>query len=182
MAAAKRLVWLRAAAVALGCALLAWLVYATVHAGSDIPPPQMQGPTLLQGGAANGKRIDGKSWSLDYRQAVMSADGGQAEIDDVHDGLIFRNGRPYMHVRAKHVSANLTTNDFRVQGPVAFVEIGGQHRQLDTVDAHYLGFSQTLVLPNRTIVREGAILLVVAHATVNFQTGATQLGRIVGSM
>jgi hypothetical protein len=36
------------------------------------------------------------------------------------------------------------------------------------------------VLPNRTTVHEGPILVVVEHVTIDFATGDTHLGRIVG--
>jgi hypothetical protein len=173
---------LRTVAALIAIAVLSWIGYETVRAGNDVPPPAPQALTQLTGGHASDKRVDGKSWSLDYDSATMSADGSTAEIENVRDGVIKRNGKPYMHVRAKHISANLAQNDFTVVGPVTFQEIGGQGRTLVTTGAQYLGFSHTLALPNRTTIREGPIHLIVDHATVDFSTGATTLGRIVGTM
>jgi hypothetical protein len=138
--------------------------------------------TRLSLGSANGRRLDGKSWSLDYDAASLSPDGSIAEINDVHDGVITRNGKPYMRMTARHVTANLGANDFVVTGPVTFSEVDGQRRQLQTVGAHYSGFDQTLHLDQPTTIREGAATLRVATAVINFRTGETTLGRIVGTM
>jgi hypothetical protein len=180
--ASSRLTTIRTVAALIAVAGLSWIGYETVRAGSDVPPPAPQALTQLSGGRASDKRVDGKSWSLDYDSATMSADGSTAEIENIRDGVINRNGKPYMHVRAKHISANLALNDFVVTGPVTFVEIGGLGRTLVTNGAHYLGYAHTLELPNRTTIRSGPVNLVVDHATIDFETGATVLGRIVGTM
>ena len=161
---------------------LGWVVFQTIHAGDGIPPPPTQTQTKLTGGTANDKRIDGKSWSLDYDTATLSPDGSLATIDRVHDGVILRNGKPYMHMTARHVSANLGTNTFDVTGAVRFSEIGGQHRTLETVGAHYNGSDHVLQLNEPTIIREGPMTFHVATASVNFLTGDTKLGKIQGSM
>jgi lipopolysaccharide export system protein LptC len=173
---------LRVAGALVAAAILAWVVYQTVHAGADIPGPAANQQTRLSVGSAYGKRIDGKSWALDYQTATLSADGGVAEIDHVHDGVIFRNGKPYMHMTAQHVTANLSANDFLVTGPVSFTEVGGQHRRLDTEGAQYSGNDHTLRLDNPTTIHDGPVTFRVTTAVVNFQTGQTQLGRIVGTM
>ncbi len=161
---------------------LGWIVYQTIHAGDEIPPPPAQTTTRLTGGSANDKRIDGKSWSLDYDTATLSPDGSIATIERVHDGVILRDGKPYMHMTAEHVTANLSVNDFTVTGNVAFVEVGGQHRRLDTDGAHYSGTTHVLSLDHPTTIRDGAVTLRVATASINFLTGDTKLGRIAGSL
>lgn len=166
----------------LAAALLGWVVYQTVHAGSDIPPPTTSAVTQLNGGTAGGKRIDGRSWSLDYSSATMSPDGQSIAIDNVSDGLITRNGKPFARMRAAHVIANVGSNDFSAQGPVVFVELGGRRREIRTVDATYDGDHQILTLIHPATIREGPATVVVDHATMNFATGETKLGRITGTM
>jgi hypothetical protein len=182
VATARLATGLRAAAAAVVLGGLGWVGYQTIHAGDDIPPPPPQALTRLSAGSASDKRLDGKSWTLDYATATMSSDGSTAEIDDIRDGIITRNGKPYMHVRAKHVSANMVLNSFIVRGPVTFREIGGQHRTLQTIGAQYTGYSHVLELANRTEIRSGPVHLTVDHATIDFSTGKTVLGRIVGTM
>ena len=173
---------LRFPAIVLIAALLGWVVYETVRAGSDIPPPPNgSGPTRLNQGVASGKRIDGKSWSLDYTTATMSQDGSAVEIDDVHDGVLRRAGKPFMTMRARHVSADVAANAFTVRGPVRFTEIGGHHRSLETVGARYDGPSQLLRLEKPTTIRDGAITVRVETAVVNFKTGDLALGALVGT-
>jgi hypothetical protein len=167
-----------AAAVGLG----GWVVYQTIHAGSDVPPPSSQTLTRLNSGSAGGKRLDGRSWSLDYATATMTPDGQTAEIDKVRDGLILRNGKPFARMKADHVSVNTATNSFTARGPVEFIELGGRHRQIRTVDAVYAGDKQLLTLDHQATIREGRATVVVERATMNFATGATTLGRINGMM
>jgi lipopolysaccharide export system protein LptC len=173
---------LRVAAALVAAIGLGWVAWQTVHAGSDIPSQNGTSQTQLSGGSANDKRIDGKSWSLDYDTATLSPDGSLAEISNVHDGVILRDGKPYMRMTAKHVSANLSYNDFVVSGPVSFVEIGGQRRQLDTDEAHYSGNDHILRLDHATTIRAGGMTFHVANAVVNFTTGDTKLGRITGTL
>lgn len=182
MAAATVLARLRVAGAFIAVAVLAWIAWETVHAGSDIPAQRTGVQTQLSGGSANDKRIDGKSWSLDYDTASLSPDGSLADIEDVHDGVILRNGKPYMHMTAKRVSANLASNDFVVSGPVSFTEVGGQERRLDTDEAHYVGSAHILYLDHPTTIRANGMTLRVARAEVNFATGDTKLGRINGTL
>lgn len=172
---------LTAAAVALAI-FLSWVGYEIVNAGSDVPPPQPQALTQLEGGRAAGKRIDGRSWSFDYASATMTADGQEADLNGVRDGIIRRDGKPYLRMRAQHVSANMGANDFTATGPVVLTEIGGQHRKLETVGAHFSGVNRSLVLDHTTKVSEGSITVVVDHASIDFATGETRLGRMIGTM
>jgi hypothetical protein len=169
------------AAVLLGI-LLAWIVYQTVHAGSDIPPPSSSNVTQLSGGSAGGKRIDGRSWSLDYTTATMSPDGQSIAIDNVRDGLITHDGKPFARMQAAHVVANVGSNNFSAQGPVVFTELAGRRRQIRTVDATYDGEHRILTLVHPAPIHDGAMTVVVDHATMNFATGETKLGRITGTM
>lgn len=171
---------LRVALAVVGAMLLAWIAWQTVRAGSDVPPPAKgPGVTRLNGGAAADRRLDGRSWSLDYGAATMSQDGSTVEIDDVRDGVILRGGKPYLHMQAKHVSANLTTNDFTAHGKVVFTELADKHRTLATTDAHYEGTNRTLYLTQPTTIRQAAAQVQVRTVIVNFDTGEMTLGRIM---
>lgn len=169
-------------AVVVGLGALGWITYQTIHAGSEIPPPSTQQLTQMKHGSAGGRRIDGRSWSLDYSNATMTPDGQTAEIDNVRDGHILRDGKPFAQMRAAHVTADLAANSFVVSGPVEFIELGGRHRHIETTGARYSGDKQILVLDHRATIREGRATLIVQRATVNFRTGDTQLGRIEGTM
>lgn len=183
MAATTRVKRLRAVALAVGVAVAGWLTYETIHAGSDVPlQPGGTAMTRLSRGTANGKRIDGKSWSLDYENATMTPDGSTTEIDDVHDGVLLRNGKPYMRMHAKHVSANIGASDFIVRGPVTFDQVSGERRRLETIGAHYSGYNQTLTLDHPTTIHQGPMTVTVRTVKIDFRTGATAFGRMKGTM
>ena len=173
---------LKALLLVAGLGAAAWVVDQTIHAGADVPPPSSQVLTRLGGGSAGGKRLDGRSWSLDYGSATMTADGQTAEIDKIRDGLLLRNGKPFARMRADHVSANIASNSFTAHGPVEFTELGGKHRRIVTTDASYAGDKQTLTMTHQATISEGAATVVVQSATMNFATGATTLGRIDGTL
>ncbi len=149
---------------------------------ATFPPRERSSRRSSRAAARSDKRLDGKSWSLDYDNATLSPDGSLAEIDNVHDGVILRNGKPYMRMKAKHVTANLAYNDFVVTGPVSFSEIGGLHRELFTDQAHYSGNDHTLRLDHMTTIHAGGVTFHVRTAQLNFVTGETKLGRISGSL
>jgi lipopolysaccharide export system protein LptC len=180
--APAQLARLRVAAALVSAAVLGWIAWQTIHAGAEIPSQRTQQQTQLTGGSANDKRIDGKSWSLDYDTATISPDGSLAEVEHVHDGIILRDGKPYMRMTAKHVSANLSYNNFVVTGPVSFTEIGGQRRELYTDEAHYSGNDHILHLDHPTTIHAAGMTFHVSTAVVNFATGATKLGRIEGAL
>lgn len=168
--------------VVAGIGAAVWVVDETIHAGSDVPAPSSQVLTLLGGGRADGKRLDGRSWSLDYASATMTADGQGAEIDKVRDGVLLRNGKPFARMRADHVSVNMASNSFTAGGSVEFTELAGRHRRIVTTGATYAGNTQILTLKNQATISEGAATVIVQRATMNFATGDTVLGRINGTL
>ena len=54
-------------------------------------------------------------------------------------------------------------------------------RTLRTTGAEYLGATKTLILASPTTITEGAATVTVARIEINFQTGESHLGRIVGT-
>ena len=178
--APEKLARLRVGAALIAAAVLGWIAWQTVHAGGDIPSQRTQAQTQLSGGSANDKRLDGKSWSLDYDKATLSPDGSLAEIDNVHNGLILRNGKPYMRMTAKHVSANLastiSSSAVRFRSPRSADRTPAVHRP-----ARLFGSDHTLHLDPHHDPRQRHDVH-VASAVVNFATGETKLGRITGSL
>lgn len=172
----------RAVAVAAGFAVLAWVGYEIGRAGHDVPPAPPAGPSTLGQGTLSGRRIDGRSWSLDYDTATMSQDAASATIAHVRDGRIHRPGKPDIRVRADGVIVNTITNDFNVTGPLRLVEPlpGGKTRIFSTTGAQYIGASRTLIIEHpATIVEDGATVT-VASIRIDFKSGRAVFGRIVG--
>ncbi|GAC1413408.1 MAG: hypothetical protein NVSMB64_23680 [Candidatus Velthaea sp.] len=172
----------RAGLIVVALAIVGWFAYEIYRAGGDMPPTSTNTSTLLKAGHAEGRRLTLPSWSLDYDKITTSNDNSLATLENVHDGRYYKNGKPFMKMKAAHVVVNTITNDFTVTGPIELVEIDGKHDRRFTSDAAiYTGFVQTLTL-NRpaTIVSDGATLR-VKTATFNFKSGDIRLGPFVGT-
>lgn len=172
----------RVPAAVLFLALLAWAGFEIGRAGSDIQVQRVAKTSQLTRGSVIGKRIDGRSWSLDYDSVSMSPDGQNATIAHVRDGRIRRPGKPDVLMKADNVTVNTLTNDLSIAGPVTFTEQRGKGtRTFQTIGAHYNGGTHLLDLGHTATITEGTAKIVVANATVNFQTGEVRLGPIEGT-
>jgi hypothetical protein len=174
---------LRTLAILAAFALLAWVGFEIGRAGSDVPAPRIQSQSTLSGGAVNGKRIDGRAWSIDYDTVTMSPDASYATIAHVRDGRIHRPGKSDVRVQATDVTVNTVTNDLTVRGRVRFVEpLGkGRTRTFESVGATYVGASHTLILDHPSTITDDGATVTVANARVDFRSGEAVLGRIVGT-
>ena len=174
--------WRVPAAIAV-LVLLAWVGFEIGRAGGDIQVARMAAPNTLSHGRVQGKRIDGRSWSLDYDTVTMSPDGSQATIAHVRDGKLHRAGKPDVLMKADGVTVNTVTNDLMVTGPVTFTEqaASGRQRTFETKGAHYNGGTHELQLDHTATITEGTAKVVVAKAVANFRTGEITLGRIEGT-
>jgi lipopolysaccharide export system protein LptC len=164
-------------------ALLAWVGYEIARAGNDIMVQKGAGPNTFVHGSVHGKRIDGRSWSLDYDTVTMSPDGSFLRIAHVRDGRLHRDGKSDVLMTADDVTANTSTNDIQVAGAVRFTEQEGpgRTRTFVTKGAHYNGLTHELTLDHTATIAEGTATVVVANAAVNFRTGAVTLGPLKGT-
>ena len=174
--------WRVPAAIAL-LAALAWIGFEIGRAGSDIKVAPFAAPNKLREGSIHGKRIDRRSWSLDFDTVTMSPDGLNATIAHVRDGRIHRVNKPDVLMKGDDVTINTVTNDLAIAGPVTFTvdEGPGRTRTFQTVGAHYNGGTHLLDLAHSATITEGTVKIVVANATVNFRTGEVTLGAIAGT-
>lgn len=175
--------WFKPAAWTTGLVVTIGLGIGVYQAGLDTPPPPTLQPTTLQHGKAEGNRLDGRSWSLDYDRVKMSTDQVLAELDGVHDGKLYRKGKPPVHLQAKHASVNTATNDFTLTGPIRITaNDGGKSRTFTSDAAVYSAFAQTLTLAHPSTFSQDSATIHVDHVTWNIKTGETKLGRIRGTM
>jgi hypothetical protein len=174
--------WRVPAAIAV-LALLAWVGFEIGRAGSDIQVPRVAEQNKLLNGSIHGKRVDRRSWSLDFDTVTMSPDGQNATIAHVRDGRIHRVKKPDVLMRADGVTVNRLTNDLAITGPVTFTEQEGpgRTRTFKTTGAHYNGGTHLLEIDHTATITEGTAKIVVARATVNFSTGEVTLGSIEGT-
>ena len=165
-----------------GIAVVAILAEGLLLSGRDIPSPPASAPAILAGGQISAHRWKTRSWSLEYDRAQMSADGSYADVDGIHNGVLYRNGKPYLSISAQHVSANTFSDDFTATGRVHIAQLNGaETRTFDTDLITWTNVTKTLVLAHPSIIKSGKGTLTVDNATINFSTGAVHLGRIRGA-
>ncbi|HET9393978.1 MAG TPA: hypothetical protein VFO29_10740 [Candidatus Rubrimentiphilum sp.] len=171
---------------AAGTIVLIWLIVGVVLAGREPAPPVpgMQ-PLTLHGGRVTGNRMSTKSWMFEYKKAEMSSDGTLATVDGVKQGVLYKNGKPYLSVTAEHVSVNTQTFDFTATGDVHVTQMqdaGGGSRSFDTDFIQWNNATKALMLPHPSVVRSGGQTLKVTSINVNFRTGEIRFGGLQGGI
>jgi hypothetical protein len=177
-----RAVWVQRLGIVAALAVVAFLGIGVYRAGNETVAPPMQIPIEVQGGRAVGHRISARSWSLQYDRMQASADGTFVDVEGVHNGVLYRNGKPYLRLRAQHLSVNNISKDFTATGPLRIETIDRHPRTFDTRDATWLNYQQTLTMKNRIIVGTDGAKLFVEGLTIDVKTGRTRLGRIDGDV
>ena len=171
---------LRLAGVLAGLALLAVGVY---RAGLDeLPPPALSPDVLFHRGHASGERITTKSWSADYDKVVANQDQTILEVDGIHRGIIYRRGKPYLRLRATHMTVNTLSRDFTAVGPL-HVETVARHpqRAFDMNAAAWSDARQLLTLSDNVRISTGANApLTVDRLIFNVRTGDLDLHHVAG--
>lgn len=174
----KRVAWVAAGALAL------YLVVGIVLAGRNMPPipPDMQAITL-KGAHVRGNRINTRSWSFDYADANLSADGATGTIDGVRNGVIFKKGKPYMKISAEHISVNTQSLDFTALGKVVVERFhDDQKRSFQSDLVQWINATKMLLMPHPSYVRTNGETLKFASISVNFATNEIHLGSIEGAV
>lgn len=172
--------------IGIGAVLLLWLIAGVILAGREPPPPPPGSePITFMGGKVVGNRISTRSWTFDYQKAQMSADQVNASVEGVHNGVLYKNGKPYLKLSAKHVSVNTQTFDFTAAGAVHIDSISakdGTTRSFDTDLVQWTNATKMLLLPHPCLIRTGDQILKVANISVDFNTNDVHLGKIEGAL
>ena len=168
--------------IALG--LAAYAVLGVYLAGRDeVVPPTNALPVVLGKGVARGERITSHSWSLDYDKITTSMDQTFVTIDGVHDGIVFRGGKPYLYLRAAHASVNMVTHDFSASGPVHVESANkAKPRAFDTTSAVWTEALQRLDLSQPIVVTSPGTTLHVAKLSLDMRTGVIHIENVDGSL
>ena len=173
----KRIVFIVAVAV------LGYLGYGIYDAGrNERPAPLANTNISFSRGHASGQRVKFRSWAADYDKIVSNADQTILDIQNVRNGTIFKNGKPYLHVRAAHMTVNTITHDFAETGPMHADTVGTTpERSFDTDSAVWNDALQTLTLAKRVVVHSGSDdPLIVGSITLDIKTGALDIRDIEG--
>lgn len=159
------------------------LLIGVVLAGRGDAPPPAPSPIILNNGKILGNRIVSKSWTLDYKSIVTSPDGVTVNVDDVHSGLFYKDGKPYIKFYATHVMGNTSTLDMTVTGKIHLETLGGGvHHTFDTDYVNWSNGLQTLDMPHAVTITSDSEVLHVSSIALNFMTGMTTIKGIRGNV
>jgi hypothetical protein len=167
-----------------GLLLFVYVVVEIVLAGRGVPPiPPAQLPIDLRGGHVLNNHITTKSWSFDYDHARLSPDGLSGTVDGVRNGIVFRKGKPYLRISAKHIQVNISTLDFTAVGKVHVERIDDpEKRSFDTDLVTWTNDAKVLRMAHPSYVRSGDQTLVITNITVNFDDDSIHLGKVSGGV
>jgi len=169
----------------IGLAFAALVAYEVISASVETPPPPPgQQPVILKGGHVRGNRISSRSWSFDYERVQTSPDGIMAMIEGVKRGVLYKKGKPYLSMAAKHVQINTQTFDFTATGDVHIEDArpAAQRRSFDTDFVQWVNALKMLTLPHPSLIRTGDQVLKVDSITVDFNKTEVRTGAIRGGM
>jgi hypothetical protein len=176
----------RSIAIAVGVIVAAWMIAGIVLAGrNEVPLPSSSQPIVLKNGRVSGNHISTRSWTFAYNRAQWSSDGVDATIYGVHDGILYKRGKPYLTIAAQNVHLNTQTLDFTAVGDVHVAAVHPNDRIGKSFDSDLVIWSnatKTLTLPHASIFRTGDQVLKVASAEAHFDTDVVQLGKIEGAV
>lgn len=178
--------WIKPALIIVAILFVVWIVVGIIGAGNNeqAPPPSSQQVTL-HGGHVRGNRISTRSWSFDYKTAQMSPDGTIASVDGVRNGILYKNGKPYLSMSAQHVSVNTQSFDFTATGEVHITWLNpkdGVSKSFDTDLVQWTNATKMLELQHPSYFRTGDETLKVASIEVNFNSGSIKLGKVEGAV
>jgi hypothetical protein len=171
--------------VAVTTAFVTYVGYEIYAAGlDDRPPPPTSSSLTFHTGTITGHRITTRSWSADFDRIVSNTDQSVLELDDVRHGTIFKNGKPYLRVRASHLTVNTVSRDFTASGPFHVENVGAvPHRSFDTTSAIWVDAVQRLTLSKHIVIHNGDDPpLSVGSMTFSVRTGDIEVHDIDGPL
>jgi hypothetical protein len=172
-------------ALIIGGVVLALLfVVAILVGGRDEPMPPIDSSVNFGKGHAEGRRIKTTSWSCDYDKIIANNDQSIMEVDGVRNGIIYREGKPYLTLTAQHMSVNMLTKDFSANGKLHVATVNRKNpRSFDTDAMAWNEAAQTLsVTSPLTFVSESAEPLRVNSLVYDVRDGTLHMGKSEGAL
>jgi hypothetical protein len=175
-----KLDWKRIATIAT-IGILIGLGVAIWSAGNESIPQPNSGQTMSNG-TAEGRRAQFASWEFTYDKATTLPDGVTQEISGIRDGVFYKNGKPFIHMRAQTAVFDTLTHDFTLSGTIHFdIDDKGKTRTFETDSATWSDQSQTLRIPGDAYVgSEGGARLLVHNVTIDLRNATYKVGKIEG--
>ena len=180
----RKALWWKRIAVAAGVGLGVYVIVEIVLAGGGAPPlPPNQAPIDLRGGHVLNNHIATRSWTFDYDHARLSPDGLSGTVDGVRNGVVFRKGKPYLRISAKHVTLNIQTLDFTAVGKVHVERIDDPlRRSFDTDLVTWTNDAKVLRMSHPAYIHSGDQTLRIDGLSVNFDDSTIHLGKVNGGV
>jgi len=177
-------IWWKRLALGAGLALGVYVVVEIVLAGGGAPPPPPnQAPIDLHGGHVLNNHITTRSWSFDYDHARLSSDGLSGTVDGVRNGVVFRKGKPYLRISAKHVTLNIQSLDFTAVGKVHVERINDpEKRSFDTDLVTWTNDAKILRISHPAYIHSGDQTLRIDGLSVDFDDDTIHLGKVSGGV
>ena len=178
----RRWKWKRISLIA-AIAFGVYVILGITLAGHDIPPLPTQQTMQLYGGTVNGNRISTKSWTFDYTHAQLSPDGTAGTIDGVHNGVVFKHGKPYVHISAEHITLNTQSLDFTATGKVVITRVDtSTPERFETDEMVWSNAVHLLHLDHTSFLRTGDHVLKIGGAVLDFNKNTVHLSGVEGSV
>jgi hypothetical protein len=164
-------------------AIAAYLTWGVVTAGNDAAEPPLQSAITISGGSAAGHRLTTPSWSLLYDHVEVNPETGYLDARGVRDAVIYRKGRPFLHLTADQFEANLASKDFTASGHLlAKQSLNGLTRIFSTGSASWTDSMQRFTMPGRIRLQSQGATLLVSGLTLDMKTREMHLGALNGEM
>jgi hypothetical protein len=161
-----------------------FLIAGVLLAGRDETPLSRDSSVRFGQGHAEGRRLTTRSWSCDYDKMTANNDQTIMDVDGVHDGIIYREGKPYLRLRAQHFSVNTMTHDFSANGKLHVETVDRTHpRAFESDSLAWNEGAQTLTVNTPlTFYSESDEPLRVNNLIYDVHAGTLHLGMSEGAI
>jgi hypothetical protein len=176
--------WYKRIGVAAGVVFMVWVVVEILIAGGGkVPPPPSTVSMDLHGGHVIGNRIATKSWAFDYTKAHLSPDGLIGSVDGVRNGVIFRHGKPYLRISARHIQVDVQSLNFTAIGAMHIERLNDpQHLAFDTDHVVWTNDAKLLKIDHPAFIHTNGQTLRADHITVDFDANTVHIGKLGGQV
>jgi hypothetical protein len=175
---------IRCAGMVFGVGFFAWVVIEIILADNGkVPPPPSSVSMDLHGGHVVGNRITTKSWTFDYQKAHLSPDGLTGSVDGVRNGVIFRKGKPYLHISAEHIQVDVQSLNFTAIGKMHIERVNDPQRlAFDTDHVIWTNDAKLLKIDHPAFIHTNGETLRADHITIDFDANTVHIGKLGGQV
>lgn len=118
-----------------------------------------------------------------YDHVEVNPETGYLDARGVHDAVIFRQGKPFLHLIADEIEANLTSKDFTASGHLrAKQSLNGVTRTFSTSSASWSDATQRFTMADQIRLQSQGATLLVNGLTIDMKTGEMHLGSLNGEL